>query len=237
MKVDQEVLMNRPTGVSTQANTSRRAAVGAASLVIGVLLVGWAVVQMLFGGAFSYWQPVIAAVGLGLLLFGRVLRVPPPPHSVDRAAVARFLVQHRIALIGASNDRRKFGNTVYRELRDHGYDVVPVNPHAETVEGDPAFASVGLVPDELPAAMVMLTGPAAAAAVHECAARGVGQVWLFSGLGAPGALSDDAMLACIEHGIDVVAGACPLMFLEPVGAIHRTHLAVRRFNGAFSDAT
>lgn len=35
-----------------------------------------------------------------------------------------------------------------------------------------------------------------------------------------------------SHGYDVVAGACPLMFLEPVGWFHRVHRAVRRANGA-----
>jgi len=73
-------------------------------------------------------------------------------------------------------------------------------------------------------------------AVHAAAARGVTRVWLFRGLGAPGALSEASLGACAEHHLDVVAGACPMMFLEPVGRGHDVHRALRRFNGAFTHA-
>lgn len=62
--------------------------------------------------------------------------------------------------------------------------------------------------------------------------RGVPRVWLFRGVGSPGAMCDEAVRACEGAGIDVVAGACPLMFLKPVAPIHQVHSALRRFNGS-----
>ena len=58
--------------------------------------------------------------------------------------------------------------------------------------------------------------------------HGIDHIWLFKGLGGPGALSDDALAVCEDRGLDVVAGACPLMFLEPVGGFHRLHRAARK---------
>lgn len=47
-----------------------------------------------------------------------------------------------IALIGASNDRNKYGNKIYRDLRDKGYNVTPINPKEDKIEGDEAFSSI-----------------------------------------------------------------------------------------------
>ena len=44
----------------------------------------------------------------------------------------------KIALVGASNDKSKFGNRIYRDLRSKGYNVVPINPKDENIEGDKA---------------------------------------------------------------------------------------------------
>jgi predicted CoA-binding protein len=85
--------------------------------------------------------------------------------------------------------------------------------------------------------VVVMVGPARSAeVVRACAARGVERVWLFRGLGGPGAVSDDAVRLCSDHRIDVVIGACPLMFLEPVGWVHRLHRAARHANGSLERA-
>ena len=51
-----------------------------------------------------------------------------------------------VAVIGASNNRRKFGNRALRAYRDQGYTVVPINPHEQEVEGLKSYASVLDVP-------------------------------------------------------------------------------------------
>lgn len=65
--------------------------------------------------------------------------------------------------------------------------------------------------------VVMVPKDGAADVVRDAINRGVGRVWLFKGAGGASAVSDEAVALCDEHGVAVVAGACPLMFLEPVG--------------------
>jgi predicted CoA-binding protein len=155
---------------------------------------------------------------------------------IDPAVADAFLAERRIAVVGASEDRRKFGNTIYRELREHGYDAVAVNDHAATIEGDTCYPSLAAVPGDVDGVVVMVNAAAAPAVVDECAARGVPRVWLFKGLGAPGSSSEEAVRRCEAHGIEYVAGACPLMFLTPVKGLHRFHLALRRMNGSVKKA-
>ena len=47
-----------------------------------------------------------------------------------------------IALIGASNDKNKYGNKIYNDLRNKGYNVTPINPKDELIEGDKAYTSI-----------------------------------------------------------------------------------------------
>jgi uncharacterized protein len=155
---------------------------------------------------------------------------------IDPALVQRFLVSRRIAVVGASDDKSNFGGPILRAFLDHGYEAVPVNPHATVVAGQPCYPDLGAVPGTVDGVVVMVPAEAAVAVIDAAADRDVPLIWLFKGLGARGAMSDEAVDRCRTNGLDVVAGACPLMFLEPVGAIHRIHRAVRRLNGSVAKA-
>jgi uncharacterized protein len=156
---------------------------------------------------------------------------------IDPAAVNEFLSHHRIAVVGASPNPRAFGNVVFRELRAHGYDAVAVNPHHDAVGDQPCYPDLASVPGEVDGVIVMVHRAKAADVVRACASLGVRRVWLFEGLGGAGAVSDAAVGLCRLHGIDVIPGACPLMFLEPVGWFHRIHRVARRANGTLAKAS
>jgi predicted CoA-binding protein len=149
---------------------------------------------------------------------------------IDPALASEFLAAGRIAVIGASDDPKKFSNTVYRTMRDRGVDVVAVNPRSGRVCGDPCYPSVLQTPGDIDGALVMAPADQAAAVVADCIVRGMTRVWLFRGLGGKGSVSDEAVRLCREHGVSVIAGACPLMFLEPVGWFHRLHRSARHLN-------
>ena len=92
----------------------------------------------------------------------------------------------RIALIGASNDRHKFGNKIYRDLRSKGYDVVPVNPKDKQIEGDRAYTSIGMM-EELPDIVNFVVPPPVAMKVaQEAVELGIEHLWF-----QPGSESDE----------------------------------------------
>lgn len=51
-----------------------------------------------------------------------------------------------VAIIGASNDPRKFGNKAVRAFLQQGFTVYPVNPNEAEVEGIEAYKSIRDVP-------------------------------------------------------------------------------------------
>ncbi len=146
------------------------------------------------------------------------------------SSAEQFLQGHRIVVVGASDDPKNFGRTVYRALRDHGYEPIPVHPTADTVAGDRAHPSLGVVPMPVDGVIVMVDASAAIGIIRTCIERGIGNVWLFKGIGSAGAMSDEAVDLCRANDVSVVEGACPLMFLEPTGFAHRIHRGVRHLN-------
>ena len=155
---------------------------------------------------------------------------------VDRSDVARFLSGRRFALIGASEAASAFSSTVMAALEQHGYDVVPVNPRRPVINGGVRCqASVHDIAGTIDGAIIMVPSDAAEQAVRECIAAGITEVWLFRGVGQ-GSCSDAAAQACRDHGVGLVNGACPLMFLAPVRGVHRFHRGVCRARRSLVDS-
>ena len=137
-----------------------------------------------------------------------------------REAAEEFLAQRRIAVAGVSREEGQAANAIYRKLRASGYDVVPVNPRTDEVEGDRCYPSVSAIPDPPDGVLIVTHPDAAPAAARDCVAAGVRRVWMHRSFGT-GSVSDEATAICREAGIAVLDGGCPMMFLEPVDVAHR----------------
>ncbi len=90
-----------------------------------------------------------------------------------------------VAVIGASSDRRKFGNTALRAFAQQGYTVFPINPHEREIEGYPAFASVLDVPGPIDMATVYVRPEVGVRVMDDLAAKKVGEIWLNPGADGP----------------------------------------------------
>ena len=90
-----------------------------------------------------------------------------------------------VAVIGASNDRSKFGNRAVRAYRLQGYTVIPINPHEREVEGLKAYKSVLDVPGTIDMASFYVPPEVGEQVMNEVAKKGIAEVWL-----NPGAESD-----------------------------------------------
>jgi predicted CoA-binding protein len=136
--------------------------------------------------------------------------------------IDRFLSQRNLAFVGVSRDPKEFANAVYRRLRDGDRTMYPVNAHADTIEGDRSYRRLADVPSPVDGVVVMVPAKAVADVVLEAVDRGIPRVWLHRGAGQK-PVPAEAVQICHDHGIEVVDGACPLMFASPVRGIHRLH--------------
>ncbi len=144
----------------------------------------------------------------------------------SKAAVADFVSQRKLAVVGVSRKKMKFGNLAFRELKRKGYKLFPVHPHAEQLEGERCSASLAALPEPVDGLLVIVPPAQAEQVVREAAAAGIRRVWLQQGAGSPAAIR-----FCEDNGISVVHGECILMFAEPAAWYHRAHRWVWKLLG------
>ena len=152
-----------------------------------------------------------------------------------RADIDHFLSHRRIALVGVSRNPQDFSRAMFRELTGRGYDVVPVNPLTEDVEGKPCFQRVQAIDPRVEAALLVTSPSETEMVVRDCAEAGIREVWMHKG-GGQGAVSQVAVAFCREHGIRVVEGHCPFMFLPNTQWLHRAHGFVLKLVGGYPAA-
>lgn len=129
-----------------------------------------------------------------------------------KQAAQEFLAQKRIAVTGVSRSPKDHGaNVVYKRLRDRGYTVFAINPHAEEVEGDRCYQDLASVPGGVEG-VVIATSPAHAdSTMREAVDLHIDHVWMHRGPGA-GSVSEEATRYGRAHGVTVIDGGCPCMF-------------------------
>lgn len=112
-----------------------------------------------------------------------------------------------VAVVGASADRRKYGNKALRAFRHAGYTVIPINPHLTTVEGERAYPTVLDYPGQLDEATVYVPPAIGLQLLEGLARKGIRKVWLNPGAGGRNlidrakALGLEPVAACSILGI------------------------------------
>lgn len=146
-------------------------------------------------------------------------------------AADEFLAHRRIAVTGVSREPEGHGgNTVYRRLRERGYDVVAINPNATEVEGDPCYPDLHAVPDGVEAVVIAAPAETAEGTIRECLDLGISDAWMHGAFG-PGSVSAAAATLGRDQGMTVIDGGCPLMFEPCDDGAHRVLRRVLTWTG------
>lgn len=121
-------------------------------------------------------------------------------------SIQAFLDGGPFAVAGASDDQSKYGNKVYRLYKRLGQTVYPVNPNAQTVEGDRAYPDLNSLPEPVHGVSIVTPPKVTEQIVDQAIKAGVKHLWM-----QPGAESDAAIRKAEDNGLHVIAdGACIL---------------------------
>ena len=112
-----------------------------------------------------------------------------------RTDIEDFLRLQRFAMVGVSRDPKDFSRGLLRERCDRGYDVVPVNPFADVIDGLECFQCLQVVKPALEGALLMTSPREAERVVRACAEAGIRRVWMYRA-GGQGAVSPEAVEYC-----------------------------------------
>ena len=110
------------------------------------------------------------------------------------------------AVVGASNDRSKFGNRIYRDLRAAGYTVYPVNPGEHEIEGDVAYPRLQDLPETPAVVDVVVPSRIGIGILTDAVESGARYFWL-----QPGAESDELISLAEAADIELIHDRCAMV--------------------------
>ena len=111
----------------------------------------------------------------------------------------------RVAVVGASSDRSKFGNKALRAFRAEGHTVIPINPNEREVEGLKTYASVLDVPEAIDMATVYVQPEVGQQLLAEFEQKKIPEIWI-----NPGAESDDLVAEAKRRQLNIIQ-ACSIV--------------------------
>jgi predicted CoA-binding protein len=133
-----------------------------------------------------------------------------------RERIDEFLKSKAFGVVGASTNRDKFGNKVFRCYLQHNLRAVPVNPKEKAIEGISCVASVMELPPDVKSISVVTPPHVTEDVVKMAIRKGIESIWM-----QPGAESRAAVDLCRENDINVIAdGSCILVEMGFAEDIH-----------------
>ena len=112
-----------------------------------------------------------------------------------------------VAVIGASHDRRKFGNKAVRAYRDYGYTVFPVNPHEATIEGLKAYPNLDAITEPIDFVSLYVPPAVAQQLLPAVAKKMPRELWL-----NPGSESEELIETAADLHLRAIVG-CSILAL------------------------
>jgi acetyl coenzyme A synthetase (ADP forming)-like protein len=129
-----------------------------------------------------------------------------PPEDQVLASMKRVMQPKSLAVIGASSETGKIGNSVMKNLINGGYkgQIYPIHPKDAEILGYKAYKSVKDVPGEIDTAVFAIPAKAVAGALKECGEKGIaGAVLIPSGFAETGNMEGQLELAEIGRKYNI----------------------------------
>jgi hypothetical protein len=145
---------------------------------------------------------------------------------ITRKEIEKFLEHRKIAIAGVSRNPRKFGHQVYKELKKKGYELYPVNPLADNIEGDKCFTSIMDLPSDVNHLLILTPKPETDNVLREAISRGMKNIWV-----QQMSETKDTLKLAEEYQIELIHKKCIFMFAEPVTGVHKFHHTLMKWLG------
>ncbi|MCK9421403.1 MAG: CoA-binding protein [Bacteroidales bacterium] len=146
--------------------------------------------------------------------------------KVTKKSIDAFLAPRKLAIAGVSRDPKKFGFSVFKELKEKGFEVIPINPEADNIDGTPCLRHVSELPDDVSSLLIITPRSQTPGIVTEALERKLKNIWIQQMSETP-----ETLILAKTSGVNLIYKQCILMYTDPVKGIHKFHRNIKRFFG------
>ena len=143
-----------------------------------------------------------------------------------KESIENFLASKKIAIAGVSSNQKKFGYIIFKELREKGFDVCPINPKLDSLDGVKSYKSVSEIPPEYEKLFIVTPKEATDEIIIQAADKGIDHVWI-----QQMANTKDSSRIAKENNIELIEKECIFMYAQPVKSVHKFHRAIWKIFG------
>jgi uncharacterized protein len=150
------------------------------------------------------------------------------PLKASLNQIDEFLAEKNVAIVGISQAKQKFGNTIFAALQKAGYNLYPVHHQLKSFEGVDCYQQINSLPNHVNALIICTKPDHCMDLVKQAVDKNIQNIWL-----QQGAQNDEAILSAQKNGANIIHRECILMFAKPVTSIHRFHRGINKFFGLY----
>ena len=138
-----------------------------------------------------------------------------------------FLAPRKMAIAGVSRNPKKFGGAIFKELKEKGFELYPINPNAEEIQGVKCYKSVNDLPSDVEHLLIVTPRYETELVANAAVIKGIKMIWI-----QQQSETVEAVKTIEEAGIPIIYKKCIMMFADPVKSVHGFHrFLVKTFGG------
>ena len=145
---------------------------------------------------------------------------------VTKKEIENFFQPKKLAVVGVSRDTKKFSHRAFKDLKERGYVVYPVNPNADKIDGDTCYKSVKDLPDDIRSVLILTPKKETDSILREAINKGIINIWV-----QQMSETKETIKIAEEYQKEIIHKKCIYMFAEPVTGVHKFHRTILRFFG------
>jgi len=144
------------------------------------------------------------------------------------STIQAFLEPKEIAFCGVSRNKKKFGRVVYDSLKEKGFNVFPVNPNADEIDGEKCFHDVSELPDSVKKMFIVTPKDQTKDLIEKASEKGIDMIWIQQSSETP-----ESIELAEQKNIDLIYKECIMKFAEPVTGVHKFHRVISKLFGTY----
>lgn len=147
---------------------------------------------------------------------------------VTKKQIDDFFSANRYGFAGVSGNQKKFTHKVFKELILKDYDIIPVNPKYEDIDGFICFRTVESLPKDVTSMLIMTPKDQTMSVINDSLENDINNIWV-----QQGAENEEIIDFAQKSNANIITGECIMMYAEPVNSIHRVHRFFSKLTGKY----
>jgi len=145
---------------------------------------------------------------------------------VTKEKINNFLSLNSFVLAGASRTGKKFGNTLYKELKSRNFTTYLLHYGGDDIEGEKSYKDFNSIPGNPEGLIICVNKTKTLDIIRNAYSYGIENIWI-----QQMSETKEAIEYCEENNINYIIKQCLLMYLDPVKGFHSFHKFINKILG------